>query len=480
MSFFKPLKNQSGALLLTVVFIMAVGAPVLYTTGRYMEHRRADIENVQDKLISGEDITEEEFGRAHSAIGDVATLAGASGSVLSSVSNIGVPDAGTAIGLVADTTIGEVVSRNTGPPATASRPLPADIPPPQQLMECTHYSLYNCTTRSNCTAAGGYWHSSNLCKSFPEPGCNENDLSRCLTQAACTGAGGAWYNNQCNEEFNSCTAESLALCFTESSCTAVGGHWYDGQCNQSPEACYTGSPELCANESDCLYADAYWYNNGCNAEPESDLVTVSMASPSSGTETNENQIVATASYMLHQPDTEISSAGFDINGSFQPAPLSENTFSTTAVLVTGENQIAAQVTTSTGATYTSTPITVISRATNNRYHIRITWDKDDTDVDLHFDWSGGDTCAYYNKTPNWGSPETSPRLDVDDTSGYGPENITIDSIPDTGDFRVYIRYFSDHGNGGTNVNATIYENGAPIVSESKYMTDGEEWTLLVF
>ncbi len=477
MSFFKPLKNQCGVLLLTLVVIMAVGAPVLYTTGRYMEHRRADIENVHDKLASGEDITEEEFDRAHTAVSDVATLGGASASVLSSVSNIGVPDRNAAVSLVADTLIGETVSRNTSPPATTSRPLPTDIP--QQSPVCTPYSVYNCTSRSSCSGVGGFWHSNNSCKLFPEPGCNENDLSRCLTEAACTGAGGAWFENRCSEEFLSCTSASLNLCFTESACTAVGGHWYDGQCNQSPEACYLGSPELCANENDCLYANAYWYNNGCNAEPEADLATVSIASPSSGIETTDNRIEVTASYTT-LPGVVISSSGFVINGGFQHAPFTHNAFSTTAVLATGENQIAATLTTSTGETYTSAPITVTSNASNNRYHIRISWDKDDTDVDLHFSWSGGSECYYSNKAPNWGSPETSPRLDVDDTSGYGPENITIDSLPGPGSYRVYVYYFSDHGNGGTNVTATIYENGVAIVSGSNYMSDGEYWTLYEF
>jgi uncharacterized protein YfaP (DUF2135 family) len=207
---------------------------------------------------------------------------------------------------------------------------------------------------------------------------------------------------------------------------------------------------------------------------------VSIASPSSGTETNENRIDVTASYTLNQPDTVISSAGFVVNGSFQPTAFTQNAFSTTAVLATGPNQIAAQMTTESGSVYTSAPITITSTAANNRYHIRITWDKDDTDVDLHFSWSGGQECYYSNKTPDWGSADTSPRLDVDDRDGYGPENITIDGLPGAGNYKIYVYYYSDHDNGGTNVTATVYENGAPIISGSQYMTDGGYWTLYEF
>ncbi|MDD2556747.1 MAG: hypothetical protein PHH87_00510 [Desulfuromonas sp.] len=485
MSFLKPLKNQCGAIIALVVVILAIGAPVLYTTGRYMEHRRADIENVADKVNNGEAITDEEFERARTAFSDVARVGGAAAQFLNSAlpdGNIGADTvASTVGGVIIDKIVDYGMSETSGgasPPPTASRPLPADIrqqPPPV----CTPHSLYNCTGRSSCVGAGGYWHSNNSCRIFPEPGCSEYDLSRCLTEAACAGVGGAWYNNRCNEEFLSCTATSLNLCFTESACTAVGGHWYDGKCNQSHEDCYSGRPELCVNESDCLNADAFWYNNRCAAEPEFDLATVNIATPVSGIETTDNRIEVTASYTV-SPGVSISSTGFFVNGGFQHAPFTGDSFSTTAVLVTGENQIAATLTTSTGETYTSAPITVISNASNNRYHIRISWDKDDTDVDLHFSWSGGNECYYSNKAPNWGSPETSPRLDVDDTNGYGPENITIDSLPGPGQYKIYVYYYSDHGNGGTNVTASVYENGVPIVSGAKHMTNHEYWILYEF
>jgi hypothetical protein len=51
-------------------------------TGRYMQHRRADIENVHDKLATGKPITDEELDRAHTAVRDVGKLAQASGSIL--------------------------------------------------------------------------------------------------------------------------------------------------------------------------------------------------------------------------------------------------------------------------------------------------------------------------------------------------------------------------------------------------------------
>lgn len=210
-------------------------------------------------------------------------------------------------------------------------------------------------------------------------------------------------------------------------------------------------------------------------------LTVTITSPSSGTQVNENQVQVSATVTNNEPDLVIDKAGFSVNGAIQLSTLSGTSFNTTAVLKTGDNTIIAGVQTTDGQIFPSTPITVKSNALNNTYHARITWDKDDTDVDLHFSWSGGSECYYSNKTPTWGgSAATSPRLDVDDTNGYGPENITIGALPGSGTYKISVYYYSDHGKGGTNVNATIYKDGVPIYSGSQYMTNHGTWTLFEY
>ena len=211
-------------------------------------------------------------------------------------------------------------------------------------------------------------------------------------------------------------------------------------------------------------------------------IIVNIVSPASGSETNLNQTLVKAEVTINEPGLTATDAAFLVNSSFQFAPLSGNAFESVAVLKSGDNLIYGAVQGSDGQIYASEPIAVKSNALNNRYHVRITWDKDDTDIDLHFSWSGGSTCYYSNKSPIWGgSSATSPKLDVDDTNGFGPENITIDALPGPGTYRIYVHYFSDHGNGGTTVSASILENGVPLASASQYMTDGgSDWTLLEF
>ena len=209
-------------------------------------------------------------------------------------------------------------------------------------------------------------------------------------------------------------------------------------------------------------------------------IGVSISSPSNGTITAANQTVVNASFANADPAIAITRAGFSVNGVIQETLLTGTTFKTTAVLKTGENSIIAGVMSSTGVIYPSAPITVISNALNNTYQAHISWDKNNTDVDLRFTWSGGPECYFANKTPIWGTAATSPRLDVDNTQGYGPENITIGGLPGPGTFKVWVKYYSDHSNGPTTVSAVIYENGVPRFSSSKTMVDGESWTLMEF
>lgn len=96
-------------------------------------------------------------------------------------------------------------------------------------------------------------------------------------------------------------------------------------------------------------------------------------------------------------------------------------------------------------------------------HIQLTWntpgdanqtDGDGTDVDMHLlhprgmNWDQAPLdCYYANKTPDWGpaGPPGNPTLDIDDTSGAGPENINVEEPEDTSvlgnPYRLGIHYY---------------------------------------
>ena len=102
-----------------------------------------------------------------------------------------------------------------------------------------------------------------------------------------------------------------------------------------------------------------------------------------------------------------------------------------------------------------------------------------TDVGLHFlhpngvwDMSPWD-CHWKNKNPNWGnvhSEEDDPQLDIDDTDGWGPENITLKIPEGTADdpftYKVGAFYFSDREMGPSDVTIEIYLDGELSLSHT--------------
>ncbi len=71
-------------------------------------------------------------------------------------------------------------------------------------------------------------------------------------------------------------------------------------------------------------------------------------------------------------------------------------------------------------------------------HATLTWNTNGTDVDFWITDPNGERCYYAHS-----STASGLMLDVDDTNGYGPENITSPSVI-PGDYLVQVHYYSDH------------------------------------
>ncbi len=105
-------------------------------------------------------------------------------------------------------------------------------------------------------------------------------------------------------------------------------------------------------------------------------------------------------------------------------------------------------------------------------HVRLAWDTDLTDVDLHLVGPGGQlwTCAgdcyFSNPNPNWSDPmefRDDPFLDVDDVDGFGPENINLEA-PAPGTYRVVVQYWADHAGDVPDATVELLEFGNVIAS----------------
>jgi len=100
-------------------------------------------------------------------------------------------------------------------------------------------------------------------------------------------------------------------------------------------------------------------------------------------------------------------------------------------------------------------------------HVKLTWDSDYTDVDLHLLGPGGQLwtcegdCYFSNGNPNWGDQATDlddPFLDLDDVDGYGPENINLEA-PGMGTYQVLVHYWDAHEGSPPNANIELYSFG---------------------
>lgn len=80
----------------------------------------------------------------------------------------------------------------------------------------------------------------------------------------------------------------------------------------------------------------------------------------------------------------------------------------------------------------------------------ITWNTDNTDVDLHIKEPSGETCFYGHKNTNSGG-----FLSNDATGGFGPEMYYLANAPE-GKYRIKINYYGDYNNQTTIAKSKVY------------------------
>ncbi|MCK9610269.1 MAG: PKD domain-containing protein [Candidatus Cloacimonas sp.] len=108
-------------------------------------------------------------------------------------------------------------------------------------------------------------------------------------------------------------------------------------------------------------------------------------------------------------------------------------------------------------------------------HCTLTWDTSGTDVDFWITDPNKEKCYYAHRQTASGLA-----LDVDDTNGYGPENITSASVI-PGNYTVQVHYYSDHDYEnaiGTNCVVVVRQAELTPVNYYGYLADtGDLWTV---
>jgi uncharacterized protein YfaP (DUF2135 family) len=141
--------------------------------------------------------------------------------------------------------------------------------------------------------------------------------------------------------------------------------------------------------------------------------------------------------------------------------------------VAGTFVVGLVVTDDLGAQSTQCTI-ALNAVPRSGLHVQMTWDVGQNDIDLHLArngtrWCSTDDCYYGGTTRNWGGGGANPSLDIDDLSGFGPENITIDT-PADGNYTVGVDFFS--GSVDTTVTVKVFIGGQLEYEGFQFMEGG--------
>lgn len=151
------------------------------------------------------------------------------------------------------------------------------------------------------------------------------------------------------------------------------------------------------------------------------------------------------------------------------AVASNGSFTTQVLLRSGDNQLRVGVEGTDGRRGCATK-NIRSTTARTTISATLTWELGASDLDLYVTQPDGQTAWYNNKTTRSGG-----RLDVDNTSGFGPENYfitlpagSIDSDLRNRPFSIRVHYFADRQKSGTTPTraarwrvATLLDEGTP-------------------
>lgn len=116
----------------------------------------------------------------------------------------------------------------------------------------------------------------------------------------------------------------------------------------------------------------------------------------------------------------------------------------------------------------------------------LTWDQDESDMDLHLVNLGQGglfteqpfDCYGANATPDWWIPSDfsdDPALDIDDTTGFGPEHINYPH-PAPGNYEVWVHFWSDDNLGPSDATVELTTSGVlPEYTAVRTLTVGSGW-----
>ena len=87
-------------------------------------------------------------------------------------------------------------------------------------------------------------------------------------------------------------------------------------------------------------------------------------------------------------------------------------------------------------------------------------------------------CNWRNQSPDWGAPGelNDPSEDIDDTDGFGPENVNLESPEEGLLYKVGVRFFNDNfSEEVTTATVKIYQGGVLLEEMSQRLERYDMW-----
>ncbi len=115
-------------------------------------------------------------------------------------------------------------------------------------------------------------------------------------------------------------------------------------------------------------------------------------------------------------------------------------------------------------------------------YVALSWDTTGSDLDLHMVpegevmWGCMD-CFWCEPNPDWPSDWGVPIYALDNTTGYGPENINV-AFPGARKYYIRTHYYANHGGGETRATVSIYVHGELIETLTTTLpSSGRRWNI---
>lgn len=280
-------------------------------------------------------------------------------------------------------------------------------------------------------------------------------------------------------ENDECVAGSCIGVQTDCSAVTMGDTCFDGVCDDTQNMCIAvdnGSCDGCAMGAPIA-----------DAGLDQDVVpntTVQLDGTGSSDPTNQT---LTYSWRI---DTQPSGSNAQISNPASPTPqfLAD---------VSGTFSVCLVVTDPDGCS--SEDCMTVTVAPLADLHIELVWFSDDSDFDVHYQapdysltkWFSTGACWWGNTNPDWGGgatgdqgdgdPTNDPSLDVDNITGFGPENINQDNLFDGDPFTIGVHYYVNSDPNlqavtpRTDARIRVFESGVMVYEDTAELGCREFW-----